>query len=49
VEQNLYGLFKRREFILDDIPDDLRINAKVLVNEYVAQPTYPFPLHFRTQ
>ena len=31
LEQSSYGLLKRRELVLDDVPDDLRINAKVLV------------------
>lgn len=48
-EQSSCGLFKQGKLALDDIPDELRINARVLVNEHIAQPTYPFPLHIRAQ
>lgn len=45
--QNAFDLLcERGKFVLQDVPDDVLINAEVLMDQDVSQPGDPLPLDF---
>ena len=39
-------LFKCSQLVLDEVPDDLGIDSKILVDENITQPRDRFPVDF---